>query len=280
MLDRQSQKNSGTDNGAEQQDDERTSGERGRIDPDRGANPSEPLTGEQGERSAKAPPVVEEDALVESAVSELQKIGNDLGVAEDERQERLAVFLARVYMASMAAKRDSDRHDSLLVKSGIKVQTNTPHHKQTLRAILTLATTKLVKQTEHECYLVLDGLEESRVAENEGSVLAFLKETVEIKGKQVKGFARAKAARAASKKLQDERNKNRSKANAENEAMLQALVTAGEQNRLGVLKIADDDVKLEAGVWLSVNRGHAVLMALEVSPDQLKSVVLKYTNNK
>ncbi|CAO4186148.1 hypothetical protein CLBKND_04882 [Methylorubrum aminovorans] len=216
------------------------------------------------------------DLLVEDAVRELERIGSDLSLAEEERQERLSVFLARVYMASMAGKRDNERHKSLLLKTGVKVQKNTPHHKQTLRAVLSLASVKLVKQTEHECFLVLDGLDVSDVSETEAAVAKFLSENVEISGKHVTGFARAKAARAASMRLKEERDDRRMRENAEKDETLQAIVARGEQTRLGLIEVADDDAELEADVWLSVNRGHHVLMALKVAPEQLRSIILKF----
>lgn len=220
------------------------------------------------------------DSILAGAVQELRRIENDLSLAEKERQERLSVFVARVYMVSMAGHRDIERHKRLISKSGIKTQKNTPHHKQTLRAVLKLAGLKLVKQTEHDCYQVLDGLEESGVAEEESAVLGFFSESAEFEGQRVTGFARAKAARQASQRLKDEREARLVQAKVEQDEVLRAVVANGEKNRLGAIDVANADSDLSSDLWISINRGHHVLAALEMTTDQLRSIVVKHTNQK
>lgn len=281
MLDRPFRNRAQADDDiAERQDEELSSGERNETDLGQEAATPELKIGEEDKPNAEEQPTLKEDPLVASAIRELKRVENDLSLAEEERRARLSVFVAHVYKASMAGRGDHERHEALLLKSGITVQTNTPHHKQTLRAILTLAGAKLVKQTEHECCLVLDGLEVSGVAEDEVAVLKFLSEPAEIEGRRVVGFARAKAARAASKQLQAECVERRTREDAEKDETLHAIVARSGQNRIGAIEVADEDADLAADLWLSVNRGHDVLMALKVKPEQLRSIVLKYTAMK
>lgn len=226
------------------------------------------------------------EALVADAIAELRRIEADLSFDEASRQKKLSGFLSRVYIASMRGKDDKKLHESLIAESGIETQKNTPHHKKTLRAILRMARVDVEKQTEHEYYLVVDGLDAAKVQRSEEAVLHFLSETVEINGQKVSGFRRAKAVRPQKSRVTTARAraknaKNNSEDSAKDDAAqqmaYQAIIQKVEQNRIGAIDIVGTD-EAEDGVWLSVNRGRDILLKLKVSAEHLRALVVEHAD--
>lgn len=218
--------------------------------------------------------------IVEDAVAELKRIEGDLSFAEEERQKKLSVFLSRVYVASMLGKPDESLHRSLVAESGIRKQKNTPHHKLTLRAILKMADVKIEKQTEHEYYLVIDGLDCAGVPQQEEAVHDFLVASETVEGKTVSGFSRAKAHRSK-KKLAiaaDDQPKRQQKDTA-HAAAYREIIERVKQKPIGIIDV-EQPKEVEEDVWLSVNRGRDMLIKLKMSPGALQSLIVSHAGTE
>ncbi len=215
-------------------------------------------------------------AIVAEAVAELKRIEGDLSIVEAERQKKLSTFLACVYVASMIGKNDASFHHALVTDSGIPKRKNTPHHKKTLRAILKLAAVEVEKQTEHEYYLVIDGMDCANVPAQEEAVHEFLSGEEVIEEKRLSGFSRAKAARPKETRVRSVRTEAEKSQNvADQEVLYRSIIERVGQSRIGVIE-AEQTEEVEDGVWLSVNRGSNMLLKLNVSVDDLRAIIVNH----
>lgn len=219
------------------------------------------------------------DPLVEKAVRELKRRKDELALAADTRQKALIAFLIRVYLVSKAGMRDPNRHAALLESSGIPYRIDTPHHKQTLRAILKLADVELARQTEHDCYMALEGLDARDVPEHEYFARTFFEGTEEIKGKAITGLARGRAAAISSPRLAAEREEKSVKKDAELDSIFQSIADYGKHKPIGKLAFSDEDLEIKAEYYLTLNFGDSVLISLVVPPHNLRTFVVKYAQS-
>lgn len=218
---------------------------------------------------------LERDVLYLNALNELRSIKDKLSLSAQEREGCLRSFLARAYALSMEGKRNPARQAELRLKSGIKFRSDTPHHKQTIRALQRKLGEPLPKGSEHEWAQVLWGLEEAGVGESEDAVVAFLTEPDDIDGKRVCGFARAHAALRASKHIKDERTNRLNKLKAERETTFYNVLASARDQPVGSITISED-VDLDEGPWISINEGGEALLKLKITVENMQSLVLRY----
>lgn len=218
---------------------------------------------------------IEEDPLFKAAVSELLSIKNVLKSSAQKREDNVRVFLAHAYALSMSGKRDSVKHDALRLKSRIKVRNDTPHHKQTLRALLRSLGEAPPKGSEHEWSKVLCGLEEAGIAETEEAVVRFLTEPINIGKKRVRGFARAHAALRSSERIKNEKRSRLDQINIQRQKEFYSKISSIRDDPFGVMD-ANEGRWIKNVVWISVNEGEDVLRKLKIPEKDMQELLLRY----
>jgi len=213
------------------------------------------------------------DLLLKQATEELRRVHGDMLLDEQRRQELLHNLLGRVYALTMDGKRNQERHRQRLERAKVKVRADTPHHKQTVRALLAEAGIEVKKSTEHEWAQVVTALEHDGVVETEAAVVQWLTEEAVVNGAACRGFSRAEATLRGSKKLKDAQRQKRQEHDAEERATFTAAVTGGSP--FGNIEPSDGET-CPTGLWLSLNRGGEVLRLIPVSEKELRALVLKH----
>ncbi len=213
------------------------------------------------------------DLLLMQATEELRRVHGDMLIDEHRRQELLHKLLGRVYTLTMDGKRNQERHRQRLERAKVKVRADTPHHKQTVRALLAEAGVKIKKSTEHEWTQVVTALEHDDVAETEEAVTLWLTEEAVVNGAACRGFNRAEATLRGSKKLKDAQRQKRQERDAEERVTFTAAVTGGSP--FGSIEPSDGET-CPTGLWLSLNRGGDVLRLIPLTEKELRALVLKH----
>lgn len=213
------------------------------------------------------------DTLLMQATEELRRVHGDMLMDEQRRQELLHKLLGRVYTLTMDGKRNQERHRQRLERARVKVRADTPHHKQTVRALLAEAGVKIKKSTEHEWTQVVTALEHDDVAETEEAVTLWLTEEAVVNGAACRGFNRAEATLRGSKKLKDAQRQKRQERDAEERVTFTAAVTGGSP--FGSIEPSDGET-CPTGLWLSLNRGGDVLRLIPLTEKELRALVLKH----
>lgn len=213
------------------------------------------------------------DLLLMQAMEELRRVHGDMLLDEQRRQELLHNLLGRVYALTMDGKRNQERHRQRVERAKVKVRADTPHHKQTVRALLAEAGIEVKKSTEHEWAQVVTALEHDGVVETEAAVVQWLTEEAVVNGAACRGFSRAEATLRGSKKLKDAQRQKRQEHDAEERATFTAAVTG--VSPFGNVEPSDGET-CPTGLWLSLNRGGEVLRLIPVSEKELRALVLKH----